>query len=146
MMREQVIEFLKDVKVGELIEVIWLDSVLTEKAPIKRLTNYHMTHYEKTPGYYVGVFKEKRYSEPMLVIARGEILEEKDPRPDIQSWPLGVVMKVQYPTSAQGHDADLKKKPLISIQTRKFKRAERIELLADGSRKILLARGVRHEH
>lgn len=75
---------------GDLVEIIWLDASLSRG--ISKISNRVVATYKRTVGRFVGIFKDRQYKHPHVLIQHeideGGII-------DVSSVPLGIVVGVK---------------------------------------------------
>jgi hypothetical protein len=103
--KEEVLDKIKGLKYGAFIAVRWLDVVYSDNVPLKKLDNRHIVQYQRTPVFFIGIYKERRYSEPILVGARDDLSDAA--RIDIAAFPLGVIMKIESVAATAAHSKRL---------------------------------------
>jgi len=94
----KLLEVIKSLKLGELIEVIWLDACISRERNIFRLKNRDFATYKRSIGYYCALVCDQRYNEYHLIIS----IEQTDgfdeeARHDITSIPLPIVRSIKRP-------------------------------------------------
>lgn len=75
---------------GDLVEVTWLDASLSRG--IVKVTNRTIATYKRTVGRFVGVFKDRQYGHPHVLIQH-EV--DENGVSDVSSVPLGIVVGVK---------------------------------------------------
>lgn len=75
---------------GDLVEIVWLDASLSRG--IVKVTNRTIATYKRTVGRFVGVFKDRQYGHPHVLIQH-EV--DENGISDVSSVPVGIVVGVK---------------------------------------------------
>lgn len=134
---KELLEIIRALKPGELIEVIWIDACISRDRKVSALRNHDFATYKKTPGYFCALANDHRYNQYHLILAIEETdgFDEKA-RYDITSIPLSIVMSIK--PQKQGQVTDKGRHVLrVPIKMIKMKRAQVKKLDRFGEKIIL---------
>jgi len=135
----QLLEIIKGLEKGELVEVIWLDACIARERKIGSLKNHDFATYKRTPGYFCALVTDHRYNQYHLILA----IEETDgfdesARYDITSIPLAIVMSIKRPSGKQAQAAVKGRRiARVPVKTIRLKWGEVVKLDRHGSKIIL---------
>jgi len=133
---------IKLLRVGEPIEVLWLDACIARDRKVDMLKNHDFATYKRSIGYYIGVMRDHRYKQEYIIISPEETDEGEVH--DIESIPLGIVMRIKRVSGEKVPLITVKGRHYVKVPVRtlKLKWAELVPL-DNGGQKVLLAKEVK---
>jgi len=136
--KKTVMEVAESLREGNLIKVLWLDA--SETGNVRLLTNRVVATYEKTEGYFLGLYGDHQYKRPHLLLCVERIdLESLT----VASIPLSIVMKIMPLADKAGKKNIGSCKPgVVFMMRRKLERGI-IRPLERGTLRLLLGGDVK---